>query len=66
MEVIENVWGVMARTVYARGKHYGNFDDLKVAIEEAWATRGSDLLFRIYKSLPHCMHAVVDAGSSVK
>ena len=33
INIIENVWGVMARMVYARGKHYQNIQDLKIAIE---------------------------------
>ena len=47
INIIENVWGVMARMVYARGRHYQNVQDLKVAIEEAWATVGSELLLKI-------------------
>lgn len=35
VEIIENVCRIMARTVYARGKHYSNVEDSKVAIEEA-------------------------------
>ena len=50
--------------VYARGRHYENVDELRVAIEEAWSTVGSDLLLRLYKSLPRRMHAVMDACSS--
>ena len=54
INIIENVWGIIARTVYVRGKHYENVEDLKVAFEEAWATVASDLLLRLYKSLA-CM-----------
>ncbi|CDF33332.1 unnamed protein product [Chondrus crispus] len=61
MNIIENVWGVMARMVYARGRHYQNVRELKDAIEEAWSTVGSDLLLKLYKSLPRRMHAVMDA-----
>lgn len=35
LKVIEKGWGVMARAVYARGKHYSNVQDLKNAIEGA-------------------------------
>ncbi|CDF36453.1 unnamed protein product [Chondrus crispus] len=57
VNIIGNVWGVMARMVYARGKLYQNVEDLKVAIEEAWSTVGSGLLLTLYKSLPCRMHA---------
>ncbi|CDF40946.1 unnamed protein product [Chondrus crispus] len=67
MNIIENVWGVMARVVYARGRHYQNVRELKDAIEEAWSTVGSDLLLKLYKSLPRRMHAVMDArGGATK
>ncbi|CDF40241.1 unnamed protein product [Chondrus crispus] len=67
INIIENVWGVMARTVYARGKQFDNIEDLKVAIEEAWATVGSDPLLRLHKSLPRRMNAVMDArGDATK
>ena len=52
----------MARIVYARGKHYQSVQELKIAIEDAWATVGSELLFTLYKSLPRRMHAFMDAG----
>ncbi|CDF33089.1 unnamed protein product [Chondrus crispus] len=67
INIIENVGGVMARMVYARGKHYPNVQDLKVAIEEAWSTVGSELLLTLYKSLTRRMHAVMDArGGATK
>ena len=63
----ENVWGVMFRMVYATGKHYQNVQDLKIAIEEAWATVGSELSLTLYKSLRRRMHAVMDArGGATK
>lgn len=53
----------MPRAVYAWGIHYSNVQDLKDAVEEAWATVGSELL-KLYKSFPCRMHAVIDASGS--
>ena len=65
INIIANVWGIMVRTVYARGRHYEKVDDLKVAIEEAWSTVASDLLLKLYKRLLRRMQTVMDAGGGV-
>lgn len=57
----------MAGMMYARGKHYENVEELKVAIEEAWSAVWSDLLLRLYKSQPCRMHAGIDVrGGATK
>ena len=60
-KIVENVWGVMARMVYARGKHYQNVEDLKVAIEKAWLTVGSAFLMflREFSASQSCLYGCV-------
>ena len=41
---IENVWGIMARRIYASGKQYSNTKELKEAIMKCWRSlRAEDL-----------------------
>ena len=36
LNLIENLWGIIYRKVYAEGKHFGSISDLEFAIIQAW------------------------------
>lgn len=38
LHIIEKVWGMLAKCVYARGKQFKNLTQLREAMEEAYAT----------------------------
>lgn len=48
---IENLWGVLARRVYANGRQFQTEQELTVAIEEVWAQVEHDLLLSLARSI---------------
>ena len=67
LNIIENVWGFMARTVYKRRKQYSTVDELKQAIRDARDEINSDYIFKLYNSIPRRLMAVIDAkGNATK
>ena len=49
---IENVWGILARRVYAEGKHFGSLQELKLTIIREWEALPQDLLKKLVNSMP--------------
>jgi hypothetical protein len=56
---IENVWGVLARKVYANGKQFDNVVDLKTAVQEAWNDIGQEYLDNLVESMPNRVAEVI-------
>jgi transposase len=56
---IENVWGIMARRVYAEGKQYTSIHELKTAVERCWNSLTAQELSRLTDSMSdrvfHCI-----------
>ncbi len=48
---IENLWGIMVRTVYPNGKQYNNVHDLEVAIMDCWAQLDESILKKLADSM---------------
>lgn len=61
MNIIENVWGHLARKVYENGRQYANKLELKDAIVSAWNGLDHDYIRRLYDSLPRRILALHDA-----
>lgn len=59
LNIIENVWGWLARKVYEDGKQYDNENDLMGAINGAWATLPLQYLENLYKSLTERIFQVI-------
>ena len=60
LNIIENVWGKLARAVYADGKQYDNVADLEHAVVEAWDGLDLSYIRQLYKSLPNRLIAVLE------
>ena len=60
LNIIENIWGIMARGVYLRQRQFDTVDQLKEVIVEVWATISGELLQSLYRSIPRRMLAVLD------
>lgn len=61
MNIIENVWGLLARAVYKNGRQYNNKDELKEAVLEAWENISHDQIQSLYDSLPRRILRLYDA-----
>jgi transposase len=64
---IENVWGIMARRVYAGGKQYSCLRDLKVAITRCWTTLDPQELITLASSMTERIYqCVLHMGTHTK
>lgn len=61
MNIIENVWSILAREVYKNGRQFNNKAELREAIEAAWRNIGQDKIQSLYDSLPRRIIALHDA-----
>ena len=59
LNIIENVWGYLVRTVYANGKQYNKVEDLKLAILEAWDDLDQDYIRKLFDSMPKRLFELV-------
>lgn len=62
LNIIDNVWEIVARRLYTRGRQFDNVAELNVSIEEVWAIADADLLSRLSISISLRMEAVIDAS----
>jgi transposase len=64
---IENVWGILARRVYAHGKQYYTKMDLIEAIKREWANIPKETLENLVASMPNRCASVLEAkGATLK
>lgn len=61
MNIIENLWGFLAKDVYASGRQYKKKEDLKEAIISSWKNIDQDKIRNLYSSLPRRMRALYDS-----
>lgn len=59
LNIIENVWGRMARDVYKNGRQFENVVDLQDAIMEAWNDIDLSYIRTLYRSIPSRLISVV-------
>jgi len=59
LNIIENVWGWLARKVYESGKQFSTKEELIDAIQRAWATISLDYIKSLYDSLPNMIYEVI-------
>lgn len=55
MNIIENVWSILARKVYHNGRQYDNKTQLKEAIVKAWYEIPQIQIQNLFDSLPRPM-----------
>lgn len=61
MNIIENVWSMLAREVYKNGRQFNNKAEVKEAIELAWQNLPQAKIQSLYDSLPRRIIALHDA-----
>lgn len=64
---IENVWGILARRVYADNKRYGSKDELKEGIKAAWDGLEPEVLNNLVLSMPNRVFELIQRnGGPIK
>jgi DDE superfamily endonuclease len=56
---IENLWGIMTRSVYAKGRQYSHVNDLRVAIQMAWNSITLQTLRNLIDSMKNRIFQVI-------
>lgn len=59
LNIIENLWGVLARGVYRNGRQFDNVPDLQDAIMDEWNKIKRDYIRKLYKSIQSRLVAVI-------
>lgn len=59
LNIIENVWGWLARKVYESGKQYSSKAELIEAIKQAWSSIQLDYIKKLYDSIPDRIYEVI-------
>lgn len=59
LNIIENVWGLLARKVYAQGRQYQNVEDLADAVLDCWNNFDRSYIRTLYKSIPRRLISVI-------
>ncbi|KAL7727430.1 hypothetical protein ACLKA6_017554 [Drosophila palustris] len=59
LNIIENVWGWLARKVYESGKQYSNKTELIEGIKHAWSTISLNYIEQLYHSIPNRIFEVI-------
>lgn len=60
INIIENVWGILAKRVYANNRQFQNVRDLKSAIMRCWEELDMNLLNRLIDSVPNRLFQVIN------
>jgi len=67
LNIIENVWAILARDVYENCRQFDTVQQLREAIEAAWSRLSVDYLKNLYESLPKRMMSVLKKnGNAIK
>ncbi|CAF4582155.1 unnamed protein product, partial [Rotaria socialis] len=56
---IENLWGILARKVYARGKQFRTKEQLKTTITKSWEEISIEQLRALVESMPERIFEVI-------
>ena len=67
LKPIENLWGILARSVYNDNRQFGSKEELKQAINQAWNDISISTLQNLYDSMPkRCMDIIERKGRKIK
>ncbi|CDF38189.1 unnamed protein product [Chondrus crispus] len=60
LNIIENVWGLLARRVYGHGRQFSNLEDLADRILDCWSSISEEYLNKLYESIPRRLVEVLE------
>jgi len=67
LNIMENLWGILVRSVYANSRHFQNTEDLQCAIVREWNNIDRKVIEKLFKSMQNRVFEVIKAkGSSTK
>ena len=58
LNIIENVWGLLARRVYAHGRQFDKLEDLADRVVDCWSSITEVCLVKLYESIPRPLFEV--------
>lgn len=64
--IIENIWGFLARRVYERGKKYTELDDLEEFGRDNWGIMDNLYFQSMYMSVSRRLMSVIDRLGDLK
>ncbi len=56
---MENLWGILARSVFQNGKQYATVKDLEAAVDKCWAKVSLRTIQKLIDSMPDRICAIV-------
>ena len=67
LNIIENVWGYMARKVYSHNRSFENVEELKQKLVDVWTSIDPDYLFTLYRSMhSRLLNVIEKKGDATK
>lgn len=60
LNLIENLWGIIVRRIYANNRRYQNVDELKTAISQAWAGISQEVIDNLVLSMDNRIFQVIN------
>ena len=60
LNIIENLWGILARAVYANGRQFDTKNELTEAILKHWREISQETIQNLYNSIPNRLVAVLE------
>ena len=60
LNIIENVWGLLARRVYGHGRQFDTLEDLADKIIDCWDSITDQYLNKLYDSIPRRLVEVLE------
>lgn len=64
---IENLWGIVSRDVYSKGRQFKSVSELKARITQSWDQLPVETLQNLVKSMPHRIFEVIlSKGRQIK
>ena len=64
LNIIENVWSILARDVYDNSRQFDSVSQLRTAIEEAWGRLSVERLKKLYDSCHRRMISVIQLNGN--
>lgn len=62
LNIIENVWGILSRSVYSESRQYSTIEELKSAILASWEEIPQETLKKLYDSMSKRIFEVIKGG----
>lgn len=65
LNTIENLWGIVVRSMYADGKQYDTIIDLNNVIKTSWEYIDIDTIKKLISTMQNCIYEVVNKNGDM-